>query len=145
MQDVRDALLVGKASDGSPVRRPLSPHLTVYRWTPTMAGSILNRATGVALSVGSLMLVCWLVAAATGPTAYTTLQEFMHSPLGLLLLLGWTVALFYHLFAGVRHLAWDIGLGHGKDGLNRMSWVVFGATAIATVLVWALAYMRLGG
>jgi len=145
MNDVRDAQFVAKASDGSTIRRPLSPHAGIYRWPVTMAASILNRVTGVALSVGLLLLVWWLVAAASGPDQFALVQEFLHTPLGLLMLVGWTAALFYHLFAGLRHLAWDMGLGFAKPSLNVITWLVFAATAGATVLVWGVAYARLGG
>jgi succinate dehydrogenase / fumarate reductase cytochrome b subunit len=145
MKDVRDALLVAKSSDGRTIRRPLSPHLGIYRWTPTMLGSIMNRATGIALSVGTLLLVWWLVAAATGPQSFALVQEFLHSPLGLLLLLGWSISLFYHLFSGLRHLAWDAGIGFAKPSLNPVSYAVFAATGLATVLLWVIAYSRLGG
>lgn len=145
MNDVRDAQFVAKASDGSTVRRPLSPHAGIYRWPVTMFASILNRVTGVALSVGLLLLVWWLVAAASGPAPFALVQEFLHSPLGLLVLVGWTAALFYHLFAGLRHLAWDMGLGFAKPTLDAITWVVFAATGVATLLVWGVAYARLGG
>ena len=145
MNDVRDAQFVAKASDGSTVRRPLSPHAGIYRWPVTMFASIMNRVTGVALSVGLLLLVWWLVAAASGPAQFALVQEFLHSPLGLLVLVGWTVALFYHLFAGLRHLAWDMGFGFAKPTLDAITWVVFAATGIATVLVWGIAYARLEG
>ena len=145
MNDVRDAQFVAKASDGSTIRRPLSPHAGIYRWPVTMFASILNRVTGVALTVGLLLLVWWLVAAASGPDQFALVQEFLHSPLGLLVLAGWTAALFYHLFAGLRHLAWDMGLGFAKPSLDAITWVVFAATGVATVLVWGVAYARLGG
>jgi succinate dehydrogenase / fumarate reductase cytochrome b subunit len=145
MKDFRDASFVAKASDGSLVRRPLSPHLGIYRWPITMLASILNRATGIALSVGSLLLIWWLAAAAAGPAAFATIQEFLISPIGLLLLLGWTVALFYHLFGGIRHLLWDIGVGFAKPSLGPVTWAVLGATAISTALVWVVAYSKLGG
>lgn len=130
--------MVGHASDGRLVRRPLSPHLQVYRWPVTMAASILNRMTGVALCVGSLLLVWWIVAAATGPEAFATVQGFVGSWLGLLLLLGWTASLFYHLFAGMRHLAWDAGYGFDKPVLNPLTYVVLGLTAASTALVWVV-------
>jgi succinate dehydrogenase / fumarate reductase cytochrome b subunit len=145
MTDVRDALLVARASDGSTIQRPLSPHLGVYRWPVTMAASILNRVTGIALAVGTLVLVWWLVAAASGPAPFALVQEFLHSPLGLLLLLGWTAALYYHLFNGIRHLVWDSGMGFAKPGLNAITWAVFAISALATVLTWVAAYSRLGG
>jgi succinate dehydrogenase / fumarate reductase cytochrome b subunit len=145
MKDFRDASFVAKATDGTLVRRPLSPHLGIYRWPITMLASILNRATGIALAIGSLLLVWWLAAAAAGPIAYATVQEFLISPLGLLLLLGWTAALFYHLYAGIRHLLWDIGIGFAKPSLGPVTWVVLAATALSTVLVWVTAYAKLGG
>ena len=138
MQDVRDSLMVGRASDGALVRRPLSPHLQVYRWPVTMAASILNRMTGIAISVGTLLMVWWLVAAATSPAAFATAQGFIGSWLGLLMLFGWTASLFYHTFAGLRHMAWDMGYGFDKPGLNPISWLVMGATVVATLLVWVI-------
>jgi succinate dehydrogenase / fumarate reductase cytochrome b subunit len=145
MMDVRDAQFVAKATDGNLVRRPLSPHLGIYRWEITMVSSILTRITGVALSLGTLVLVWWLLAAAAGPAQFALVQEFLISPLGLLILLGWTAALFFHLFAGLRHLAWDVGIGFAKPTLNPISWAVLAATALATALVWATAYAKLGG
>jgi succinate dehydrogenase / fumarate reductase cytochrome b subunit len=145
MKDVRDALHVAKASDGRLIRRPLSPHAGIYRWPVTMLASILNRITGVALSVGALVLVWWIAAAAAGPGAFNQVQDFLHGPLGLLLLFGWSAALFYHLFSGLRHLAWDLGYGFAKPSLNPVTYVVLGATLLATASVWVAAYGKLGG
>jgi len=145
MKDVQDALMVARTSDGRLVRRPLSPHAGIYRWPITMVASILNRITAVALSVGSLLLVWWLVGAAEGPAAFAHVQGFIASPIGLLLLLGWTASLFYHLFAGLRHLAWDLGYGFAKPTLNPVSWAVLGATLVATAAVWIAAYVVMEG
>ena len=130
--------MVGHTSDGRLVRRPLSPHLQVYRWPITMAASILNRMTGVSLSVGSLLLVWWLVAAAAGPEAFAQVQGFVGSWIGLVMLLGWTASLFYHLYGGMRHLVWDAGYGFEPRTLNPMTWVVLGLTAASTALVWVV-------
>src|SRR5215470_13862202 len=94
-----------------PASRPLSPHLQIYRWPITMALSIGHRATGLALSVGTLLLVWWLVALAMGPQAFALAQGFIGSWLGKLLLLGWSFSLFFHLANGIRHLVWDTGQG----------------------------------
>lgn len=145
MTDVRDAPFVAKASDGRLIRRPLSPHLGIYRWPITMLTSILNRATAIFLSLGTLLLVWWLAAAAAGPAAFAQVQEFLISPIGLILLLGWTASLFFHLLAGIRHLAWDAGYGFAKPGLNPVTWVVLAGTAAATAAVWIAAYAKLGG
>jgi succinate dehydrogenase / fumarate reductase cytochrome b subunit len=145
MTDIRDAQFVAKASDGKLVRRPLSPHISVYRWPITMLTSILNRVTGCALSVGTLLLVWWLVAAAAGPGPFATVQAFIASPIGLLLLFGWTASLAYHFFSGLRHLAWDMGIGFGQKTLNPLSYVVLALTALATAAIWIAGYHAMGG
>lgn len=145
MKDVRDALMVAHTSDGRLVRRPLSPHLQVYAPQLTSILSILNRLTGLALSAGTALLVWWLVAAATGPRAFGTVQAFVASPPGLFLLFGWTVALFYHFFAGLRHLAWDAGYGYDLRHTHATGWAVVIATAAATLLVWAAGLWALRG
>ena len=144
MKDVRDALMVARTSDGKLIRRPLSPHLQVYRLQITSVLSILNRASGLAVSVGTLLLVWWLVAAASGPIAFARVQWFIGSWLGMLMLFGWTVALFYHLFAGIRHLAWDAGYGYDLPTTYATGWAVVAATGVATVLVWIAGLFFLG-
>jgi len=141
VRDVRDALMVARNSDGKLVRRPLSPHLQVYRWPLSMALSILHRVTGIALSVGTLLLTWWLVAAASSDQAFDTAQWFLASPLGLLLLFGWSVALFFHFFAGIRHLAWDAGFGFDAPIYNMSGWAVLIATGVSTVLVWVIGLL----
>src|SRR5689334_3133255 len=116
--------------------RPLSPHLQVYRPQLTSVLSITHRATGVAMAVGTLLLVWWLVAAATGPEAFATAQSFIGSWLGLLLLLGWTASLFFHLCNGIRHLFWDAGKGFELKTTYASGWVVLAATVVLTVLAW---------
>jgi succinate dehydrogenase / fumarate reductase cytochrome b subunit len=136
VKDVRDALMVARTSDGRLVRRPLSPHLQVYRPQITTVISILHRITGVGLGVGTLLLTWWLVAAATSADAYASVQHFIGSPIGLLLLFGWTLALFFHFCNGIRHLAWDVGLGFEKAEYHATGWAVVIATGVLTALVW---------
>ena len=143
MTDVRQAQMVGRASDGRLVNRPLSPHLQSYKWSPSMASSILHRITGIALSVGTLMLVCWLLAAASSDAAYAGVSGFLRSPIGVLLLLGWIAALWYHFCAGIRHLLWDVGLGFDKPAVNRNTFVILGATAALTLVTWIALFMQL--
>lgn len=118
------------------VDRPISPHLQIYRWQLTSVLSILHRASGVALSLGALLLVWWLFAAAAGPDAYATVRAFLGSWIGLLLLFGWTVSLFYHLCNGIRHLAWDTGTGLDLRSTYATGWTVVIATAVLTVISW---------
>src|SRR5690349_20771757 len=89
--------------------RPLSPHLQVYRPQMTTVLSILHRMAGFALSIGTAMVVWWLVAAAHGPVAYASAMKFAGTPLGTFMIFGWSAALFYHLCNGIRHLCWDLG------------------------------------
>ena len=143
MTDIRDPLMVARTSDGRLVRRPLSPHLQVYTPQITSILSIMNRVTGLAVSVGTLMLVWWLVAAASGPSAFATVQGFLGSPLGLFMLFGWTASLFYHFFGGLRHLAWDFGYGYDLPQTHASGWAAIIATVVATVLTWAAGFWML--
>ena len=138
MKDVRDALMVARNTEGKLVHRPLSPHVQVYRWPLSMALSILHRATGVALGVGTLLFTGWLVAAASSDAAFADTQGFIGSAIGLLLLFGWSLALIYHLFSGIRHLVWDAGLGFDPPTYNTTGWAVVIATGVCTVLVWVV-------
>jgi succinate dehydrogenase / fumarate reductase cytochrome b subunit len=120
--------------------RPLSPHLQIYRWPLTMALSILHRATGIALSVGTVLIVWWLLAAARGPDAYEAVQGFVGSWIGVLLLVGWTYSLFFHLCNGIRHLVWDAGYGFDLPTTYKTSLAVVavsGALTLIAVIVGA--------
>ncbi|MBL8831714.1 MAG: succinate dehydrogenase, cytochrome b556 subunit [Rhodospirillales bacterium] len=125
--------------------RPLSPHLQVYRPQYTSVLSITHRATGVALAVGTLMLACWLVAAATGERAFAGVNAFLGSGFGRVILFGWTVAFFYHLGNGIRHLFWDAGYGFDLPTAEKSGWLVIAFTIAATILSWALGLAVLGG
>lgn len=120
--------------------RPLSPHLQVYRPQLTSVLSITHRLTGVALVVGTLLLTWWLVAAAAGPGAFDTVQGFIGSWFGRLILLGWTYALFYHLCNGIRHLFWDAGYGFELPTLYASGWAVLAASAVLTLVAWIAGY-----
>ena len=125
--------------------RPLSPHLQVYRPQLTSILSILHRLTGVGLAAGTLLLVYWLAAAASGPDAFATAQGLVGSFIGRLLLFGWTFSLFYHLCNGVRHLAWDAGYGFELEQVYRSGWFVVGASTVLTLGFWVLGYGMMGG
>ena len=116
--------------------RPLSPHLQVYRPQLTSVLSILHRFSGLALSVGTILLVWWLVAAAAGPGPFSGAQQFIGSWFGLLLLFGWSVALFYHLCNGLRHLWWDTGNGLDLKFVYASGWAVVAGTGALTVIAW---------
>lgn len=117
-------------------RRPLSPHLQIYRPQLTSVLSILHRFTGIALAVGTILLVYWLAAAAAGPDSFSRAQNFVGSWLGILLLFGWSVALFYHLCNGIRHLFWDAGYGFELPQAYASGWAMVIATGVLTLLAW---------
>lgn len=125
--------------------RPLSPHLQVYRSAYTMVPSILHRASGLFLSASSLLLVAWLVAAARGPDAYSTAIHFFGSVPARLVLAATVMAFWYHLFAGLRHLALDAGLGFEKATARKSGWAVIVLAALASTLTLALAWGYLAG
>lgn len=122
-------------------KRPLSPHLQVYRPQMTSVLSILHRATGAALAIGTFMIVWWLVAAATGPEAYTHAQEFAKSEMGTLMIFGWSVALAYHLCNGIRHLFWDTGNLFKIKNAYAAGYVVLFLTAALVAYVWKDVWM----
>lgn len=119
--------------------RPLSPHLQVYKPQMTSVMSILHRMTGAALGVGTLLVIWWLVAAAVGEEAYNTVRAFTESWVGTVLLFGWSVALFYHLCNGIRHLIWDTGYLFELKNAFRAGWFVLFMTVVLTALVWCPA------
>jgi succinate dehydrogenase / fumarate reductase, cytochrome b subunit len=118
--------------------RPLSPHLGIYRPMYTMVLSISHRISGVLLSIGLVLLTYWLVELAHGPGMYNTALERFRSPLMQWLLLGWLFSFFFHLCNGIRHLAWDCGLGFERKQARASGWVVVIAAVALTVLcgIW---------
>jgi succinate dehydrogenase / fumarate reductase cytochrome b subunit len=120
--------------------RPLSPHIQVYRPQITSILSIVHRITGVALTMGTLLLTWWLVSAAYGPEAFETCQAFLGSWFGHLVLWGFAFATFYHLGNGVRHLAWDFGWGFEMPVLEKSGLVVVGFAVVCTLITLIAAY-----
>ena len=120
--------------------RPLSPHLQVYRLPLPALTSISHRATGVLLAAGSLVLVYWLAAIASGPDAFAEAQERLGSLPGRALLLLLTFSLFYHLGNGIRHLFWDAGVGFELRTAHASGVAVIVAAVVLTLAAWALGY-----
>lgn len=121
--------------------RPLSPHLSVWKFTMGMTMSITNRVTGVILSVGLLLLAWWLMAAATGPDAYAGATRVLSHGFVQLLLAGWLLCFVYHLCNGIRHLTWDMGLGMERHEARRSGVVTLLATVIITAALGYLAFV----
>ena len=134
MADVREALMSGRNSEGARVRRPLSPHLQVYRPQITSTLSIMHRMAGVALAVGTLLFVWWLAAAASSDAAFALVAGLMGSVVGWVLIADWTLALWYHFCNGLRHLWWDAGRGFEFSEVHATGKLVVGASLVLTVL-----------
>jgi succinate dehydrogenase / fumarate reductase cytochrome b subunit len=122
----------------SQVNRPLSPHLGVYKWQVSNTLSILHRLTGVALSIGALALLAWIVGAAMGPHAYEAVRSSLAGPLGMFILFGFSASFFYHLANGIRHLFWDAGYGFDKEFARLSGWATFVAAVAVTALFWLM-------
>ena len=142
IKDSREATFVGKRTDGTRVQRPLSPHLQVYDMLQITSGlSILNRATGVAWTIGMAFLVWWLAAAAAGPRAFAQASWFFGSFFGVIVLGGLIAVAWFHTFAGLRHLYWDSGNGFELPAVWRTGKGLMIATAVATAVTWLIALL----
>lgn len=121
-------------------RRPLSPHLQIYRPMLTMMMSIMHRITGMALYAGTLLLAWWLIAAATDARAFDTANSVLTSVLGRIVLLGFTWALFHHLMGGLRHFIWDTGRGMDHPEREYLAQATLIGGFVLTAVVWVVAY-----
>jgi succinate dehydrogenase / fumarate reductase cytochrome b subunit len=122
--------------------RPVSPNIQfdggIWRWHITMAASIFHRASGMGLYVGALVAMAWALSLAAGPDAYGSFCALAGSIIGRLVLIGLTLAAFYHLANGIRHLCWDAGYGFEPRTATRTAWLVILIAIVATAAFWAL-------
>lgn len=124
--------------------RPLSPFMH-YRWQYTNTLSILHRVTGVLLSLGFLLLVYWLAAAAAGAGPYAAAVDVLASPLAQLVLFGAAFAFCYHLLNGIRHLVFDMGHGFELQTARKSGWAVAIGAVVLGLVVWLVIRAGLGG
>jgi succinate dehydrogenase / fumarate reductase cytochrome b subunit len=122
-------------------RRPLSPHLQIYQWSPTMIASIAHRITGAALYFGTLGLAWYLLAAAGDAHSYQTASAVLGSFLGQLVLFGYTFALMLHAMGGIRHAIWDAGVGFDPASSDKLSWGSLIGAAVLTILIWIAVFI----
>ncbi|MBV8685794.1 MAG: succinate dehydrogenase, cytochrome b556 subunit [Alphaproteobacteria bacterium] len=121
--------------------RPLSPHLTIWKWGPHMAVSILHRVTGAGLAtVGAAALVWWLAAAASGVDAYRTFAGWATSPFGIFIGVGLSWAFFQHLLSGLRHLVMDIGAGFELSTNKFWANITLVGAVLLTAGLWLLIF-----
>lgn len=125
-------------------KRPISPHLQIWRFTVTMAASITHRGTAVVLYGGSILLALWLYALAFNPSLFAGLSAFVRSPLGFIIVAGYVWSLSFHLMNGLRHLYWDYGRGLAPKTAVMTAWLIYGASIVlAAIILWA-GYVKMG-
>lgn len=120
--------------------RPLSPHLSVYRFTVTMTMSILHRVTGCGLYLGALLLAWFLIATSMDAAAFGVVSSFLTSIVGRFILFGFSWALFHHGLGGVRHMIWDAGYGLETPEREWLAWATLIGGFALTILVWSIGY-----
>ena len=128
----------------TPGRRPLSPHLQVYKPEFTSASSIFHRITGVALAAGTILLVVWFVAAGFDGPAFNNMQIFWGTITGQVLLGGWSFAFFYHLCFGIRHLFWSAGKGFDLNSARNSALIMFITSLFLTGSAWVWGFSMVG-
>jgi succinate dehydrogenase / fumarate reductase cytochrome b subunit len=125
--------------------RPLSPHLTIWRWGPHMVVSILHRATGTALAIaGGIGFAWWLAAAASGHEQYDRFMAVAQSWIGIVVAVGLSWSFFQHLFSGLRHLLLDTGAGYELRANRSWAIMTMVGSAAATLAMWAYIYSTRG-
>lgn len=124
------------------VERPLSPHLQIYRWQITMTMSILHRATGVGLTIALFVLTWWLVSAATGAEAYEQFRAIVSHPLGIMVMIGFSYALFYHTCTGIRHLLLDTGRFFPIPEIYKSGYTALACSFVLTLAFWLAIIFR---
>ena len=125
--------------------RPLSPHIQIYKWTLPFLMSGFHRVTGFVLYFGFVLVAWWLMAAASGPSAYANVQWFYGTYIGRLVLLGYTWALIHHTLGGVRHLIWDTIHGFGEREREWLARATIAGSIALTLAVWIVGYLVMGG
>ena len=126
-------------------RRPLSPHLQIYRPMLTMLMSIAHRVSGLANAIGFGLLAWWLIALAAGPQQFWQVERFFTSIPGRALLFLFSWALIHHMLGGIRHLIWDTGRGLDKTSVEVFAWATIIGSTVLTVLLWVAGYGLRGG
>ncbi len=129
-----------RSRTAGPLVRPLSPHLQVWRWHVTMLGSILHRASGIALYAGAVAVVAWIVCLVMGAEWYERFLAVAASPVGILAWFLLSAAAFYHLASGLRHLVWDLGAGLNPKTANTLTNLTLWFGVLATLAFWALMF-----
>ncbi|MET3589151.1 succinate dehydrogenase / fumarate reductase cytochrome b subunit [Bartonella silvatica] len=121
--------------------RPCSPHVSIYRWTITMAMSIAHRITGIALYLGMVFLAIWLIAVSCGAESFKTVHQIYSSWFGLFILFLYTLAGVHHIVGGIRHMVWDMKTCLlAKEKATMVAWATVFVSLIVTLIIWIIGY-----
>ena len=120
--------------------RPLSPHLSIWRFQLPAVMSITHRITAVILTSGTVLLTAWLLALAFGENSFNVVSMMISHPLGQFVMFGYSVVLFYHASNGVRHLFWDFGKGLDISGVYSSGRIALVTMVVLTVGFWAFIF-----
>jgi succinate dehydrogenase / fumarate reductase cytochrome b subunit len=131
-------------SNTTDARRPLSPHLQIYRPMLTMMMSIAHRISGASLAIGFILLAWWLIAVSIGPEAFATVNAFFASLFGRFLLFLFSWALIHHMLGGIRHLIWDTGHGLDLTSIEVFAWTTIIGSTVLTIALWVVGYWLKG-
>ncbi len=126
------------------VPKPMSPHLSIFRPYVNMVLSIMHRVTGVVNYWGSLLLTAWLISAAMGEAQFNAVSAFIGSPVGLIILVGFTWSVIHHMLGGIRHFIWDTGHGFSLPTVRALSWATLFGSVTLTGLLWFVALSEWG-
>ena len=118
--------------------RPLSPHLSIHKKVLTSVFSILHRITGIGLSLGSILIAIWISLLSLGPNYFFIFQTISDTFLFKLILMLWTIGIFYHLFNGIRYLYWTYGIGMDLKTVYASGYIVGILTILASFIVWLI-------
>ena len=118
------------------LNRPLSPHLSIYKKVLTSVFSISHRFTGIGMSIGAILLSIWIILIALGPNYFSIFQLISSYFIFKLFLFLWTLAVFYHLFNGIRYLIWSYGKMMELDAVYKSAYVVLALSILSTLFVW---------
>ena len=118
--------------------RPLSPHLSIHKKVLTALFSIFHRITGIGLSIGSVLISVWFLLISLGPNYFVYFEIISKNILFKLILMIWTIGIFYHLYNGFRKLYWSFGIGMELAAVYRSGYIVLFLTAVSTIAVWLL-------
>lgn len=120
--------------------KPISPHISIYRIQITSLLSILHRGTGIALFVGLILIMWWIVYIVYSPFEHQLwMWDIMSTTTAKAIIIIWSYALFYHFFNGIRHLFWDFGMGYNIDTLSRSGIAVIIISLTTCALCWFVA------